>query len=82
MSQNVNGQSRILGMRPQFGTELNEAGDGRVQTVDRKGLNNGGERQDISQYEEGGGGEKKKKRYVEGPSSNVGVRRSDNDMLG
>jgi len=68
MSQNVNGQSRILGMRPQFGTErpqfgteLNEAGDGRVQTVDRKGLNNGGERQDISQYEEGGGGRRKRK---------------------
>jgi hypothetical protein len=80
MSQNVDGHSRILDMRPQFGTELNEVGDGRVQTVHRKGLNNGGERQDISQYW-GGGGKKKKKRYVEGFSSNVGVRRSDNDML-
>jgi len=58
MSQNVNGHSRILGMRPQFGTELNEIGDGRVQTADRKGLNNGGERQDISQYGGGGGEEK------------------------
>jgi hypothetical protein len=28
---------------------------------------------------EGEGGKKKKKKYVEGPSSNVGVR-SDNDM--
>ena len=49
--------------------------------MDRKGLNNGGERQDISPYGEGGGGKKKKKRCVECPSSNVGVR-SDNDMLG
>jgi hypothetical protein len=44
MSQNANGHSRILGMRTQFETELNEVGDGGVQTVDRKGLNNGGER--------------------------------------
>jgi hypothetical protein len=50
MSQNINSYSRILSIRPQFGTELNEVGDGRVQTVDRKGLNNGAERQDISQY--------------------------------
>lgn len=64
-------------MRPQFGIELNEVGDGRVQTVDRKGLNNGKEGQDISQYGRGVG----EKSYVEGPSSNVGVR-SDNDMLG
>jgi hypothetical protein len=55
MSQNVNGHSRILGMRTQFGTELNEFGDGKVQTVDRKGLNNGRERQHISQYGTGGG---------------------------
>ena len=56
MSQNVNCPSRILGMRAQFVTELNEFGDGRVQTVDRKGLNNGGERQDISPW---GGGRRK-----------------------
>jgi len=30
MSQNVNGHSRILDMRPQFGTELDAVGDGRV----------------------------------------------------
>jgi hypothetical protein len=47
-------------MRPQFGTELDEVGDGRVQTVDRKGLNNGAERQDISQYREGGERRKRK----------------------
>jgi hypothetical protein len=52
MSQNANGNSRILGMRTQFETELNEVGDGRVQTVDRKGLNNGGDWP-------GGGGKKK-----------------------
>jgi hypothetical protein len=61
MSQNVNGHSRILDMRPQFGTELNEVGDGRVQTVDRKGLNDGRVRQDISQYGRGGGGGGEKK---------------------
>jgi uncharacterized protein YdiU (UPF0061 family) len=59
MTHNVNSQSRILGMRPQFGTERNEVGDGRVQTLDRKGLNNRGERQDISQY---GGGRGRRKR--------------------
>jgi hypothetical protein len=30
--------------------ELNKVGDGKVQTVGRKGLNNGGERWDISLY--------------------------------
>jgi hypothetical protein len=44
MNEKVNGKGRIHSTTPHYGTERNEVGDGRVQTVDRKGLNTSGKR--------------------------------------